>query len=104
MKVVISYRKISNKRLPIAGYSLHGYTDKNGNPVITKAIVKADPLLKKKDNIRLARVILKHESDEAIARSKGLPLREADKLARSKEPRWFRNKYRTHIQLLQALR
>jgi RimJ/RimL family protein N-acetyltransferase len=101
-RIEIHYRKISNKRLPIAGYRLHGYRDKDGKPIITKAVVKVDPRLK--NNPRLARVIIKHESDEATARSKGLSLSKAHQVAQSKEPAWFRDKYKTHKQLLQALK
>ncbi len=101
-RIEIQYRKVSNKRLSIAEYRLHGHRDKEGKPINTKAVVKADPLLRRKDNARLARVIIKHESDEATARSKGLSLSQAHQVARSKEPRWFRDK--THKQILRDLR
>ena len=99
-KIEVHYRKVSNKRLPIAGYRLHGYRDEDGKPVITKVVVKADPRLK--NNPRLARVIIKHESDEATARSEGLSLSKAHQVAQSKEPKWFRDK--THKQILRDLK
>ena len=86
MKIEIHYRKVSRKNLPIAIYNLHGYTGRNGEPVITKAVVKADPRLRRKRNARIARAVFKHESDEASARKRGLSLSAAHKVAKSKEP------------------
>jgi hypothetical protein len=100
-RIVVKYRKVSNKRLPIAGYKLGGYRMKSGKSDITLATIKADPLLRKKKNAKLARVIIKHESDESTARSKGLSRSKAHQVARNKEPKWFHDK--THKQILRDL-
>lgn len=100
LQVIVQYRRKSNKRFPLANYKLHGHRNKSGEPIVTGILITADPILRR--NPRLANAIFKHEKDEAIARSKGLSLVKAHKLAKSKEPVCLKGK--SHKQIIKALK
>lgn len=102
--IKIRYRKITNSSLPAAQYWPIGHVDKNGREHISSTTLKLDPILRKKQNRKLARIIVKHELNEIKARVHGHKLKEAHRIAESKEPAWFNRKYRTHTQLQKALR
>ncbi len=102
-KIKIQYRKVTNPKLAVAEYYPLGYRD-CGKEVITGAVIKVDPIVRKPRNKRLKNIILNHEVDEINARAKGIPIRKAHQLAVNKEPEWFTKKCSTHKKLQKALR
>jgi len=103
-KITIRYRKVTNPNLPVAEYHPTGHVDEEGREHISSVVIRVDPIVKKKRNARLKKVILKHELDEIAARVKGHSRKESHKIAEAKEPHWVDEKYRTDKQLQDALR
>ncbi len=102
-KIRVRYRKVTNPRLAVAKYYPRGTGGKGKPEHITSAVIKLDPILKKRKNVRFRKVILRHETNEILARNRGKTIRQAHKVAVSKEPAWTR-KLKTHKALQQALR
>lgn len=103
VRVEIIFRKRTNSKLAVSEYILLGHRDKRGRPIITSAVIKADPLLTESRNLKFKIAILKHELREIKYRVKGLTVGQAHKKAKSEDPVWL-NKYKTHRQLYQVLK
>jgi hypothetical protein len=102
-KIRIVYRKITNPHLPVAKYYPRGYR-KGKTEVVTSAVIKLDPILKKPQNKEMKKIILKHETDEIKVRAKGVPKKIAHQRAVGKEPKGFTEKYPTNRSLQKELR
>jgi hypothetical protein len=89
-KIKVVYRKVTNPHLCIAKYYPRGYGGRGKPENITDVIIKLDPILKKPQNKKFIKPILKHETDEIRARNKGQSLNKAHRTAMKKEPRWFK--------------
>ena len=97
------YRKVTNSKLPVAKYNLRGH-HKGKKVVVTGAVIKLDPILKKSQNKKMKKIILKHETDEIKVRAKGVSLKVAHQRAVDKEPKGFTEKFPTNRSLQKELR